>query len=386
MKKYFAAITVLLFALLIAGAAAPGAADNQKDEQYNKQFNVKAGGTVTLDLRTGASIEITGWNKESLTADVSLKGEDADNIEIKYDQSGNNIEIISEYKEKRRHQNSNVKIFLKVPDKFNVDFSTMGGGVTITGVEGNLEGTTMGGKLDLSKLKGNLNMQTMGGSITLRDSEVDGKVQTMGGEVLVENVQGDIDAKSMGGKVKHVNVKGNKINVGREVNISTMGGELDIDEAPNGAKLKTMGGDISVNSANVFVDAETMGGEIDIKRVDGWVKAKTMGGDVTVKYVGKADADDKDITLTSLSGDVTLYVPNNFSMDVNVEIAYTKNHGEGRAEIKSDFNLKEDRTDEWENSHGSKRKYIYGTGSFNGGKNKVTIKTINGTVYLKKAS
>ncbi len=46
--------------------------------------------------------------------------------------------------------------------------------------------------------------------------------------------------------------------------------------------------------------------------------------------------------------------------------------------------VKEDRTKEWDDSEGTPRKYIYATGSIAGGKNKIHIDTINGSVYLKK--
>ena len=126
------------------------------------------------------------------------------------------------------------------------------------------------------------------------------------GAVLVENVVGDIDASSMGGKVQHINVTGKFKSVGREVDINTMGGDLDIDKAPNGAKLKTMGGDITVNSVEAFLDCETMGGDIKVKKAAGKVKAKTLGGDVEINMPGNPD-DVKDVYLSSLGGDITCW-------------------------------------------------------------------------------
>ena len=160
-----------------------------------------------------------------------------------------------------------------------------------------------------------------------------------------------------------------------------MGGDLKIDEAMNGASLKTMGGDITVNRAENFVKAETMGGDIEIKSVDGWVKAKTMGGDVKVSMTGDPAIGNRDVTLTSMGGDITLTVPDGLSMDIDIEIAYTREY-QDKVKISSKYNISEERTTEWDDSHGSKRKFIYGKGSVAGGKNKIKIKTINGNVYL----
>jgi hypothetical protein len=45
-----------------------------------------------------------------------------------------------------------------------------------------------------------------------------------------------------------------------------------------------------------------------------------------------------------------------------------------------------DSTKAWDHSHGNPRKYIYGTGTIAGGKNRLQIETVNGDVYLKKGS
>ncbi len=353
-----------------------------------KEFNVKPGGRVVLDLETGGEIEIQGWSKDVVSVKAEIRGRDAEDIKVDFEQNGDEIFINSYYDGDRHDHSSDERIFVSVPEKFDVDFNTMGGGVKIDKVNGYMKGKTMGGELDLTNLKGNVDMTTMGGEITVRDCEVDGKVKTMGGQVNVENVTGGLDASSMGGKVIQKNVKGNKNSVGKEVNISTMGGEINVDNAPNGAKVKTMGGDITINSAAKFVDAITYGGDVEVKEVDGKIKAKTFGGNVDVKMIGAGD--NKDIDLSSLGGDITLTLPPDFSMDVYVEVAYTKDwcrkHGSfDEAKVEGDFKLSESKSDEWEYSHGSPRKFLRGKGEFNGGKNKVVVKTINGTVTLKKS-
>ena len=398
MKKLtslFVLMTFMFFGSIQASLFYTGAEDNiNKTDQtpgsrtIQKEFNVKPGGKVILDLENGGGIEIEGWSKDVVGVRAEIGGRDADDIQVDFEQDGNEITISSYYDGDRHNNNSRVQIFVNIPEKFNVDFKTMGGGVKINKVNGQLEGKTMGGELNLTNLKGDVDMTTMGGSITVSDCEVNGKVKTMGGQVTVENVTGDLDASSMGGKVIQRNVKGNKGSAGKEVNISTMGGAIDVDSAPNGTKVKTMGGDITINSAAKFVDAVTYGGDIEIKEVDGKVDAKTYGGNIDVNQIGNGDG--KDIDISSLGGDITLTVPANFSMDVYVEIAYTKDWGRRHidiedAKVEGDFKLNEEKSDKWEYSHGSPRKYLRGKGSFNGGKNKVVVKTINGTVTLKKS-
>ena len=403
MKKFTQIILLSLFGLVFI-AAAPSSncildtsRNNCADEnlskdhrEVKKEFEVKPGGKVTIHLKTGSDIEIKGWDKDLLTVNASIKDDEDNPVEMEFNQNGNDVEITSEYSHRNRHNSSDAKLVLQVPKKFNVEFNTMGGDVSIAFVEGNIEGKTMGGELELLNLKGVLDVVTMGGEITLKDSEVDGKVKTMGGEVLVENVKGDVNASSMGGKVRQINVEGRGKSIGNEVNISTMGGELEIDKAPNGAKLKTMGGDIKVNNVGKFLDAETMGGDIEAKEIDGWIKATTMGGDVDVKMVGDPNDGKRDVTIKSMGGDITLVVPAGLSMDIDIEVVFSKgrkvksDEDFNKLKIVSDFPVKEERSTEWDYSKGSPRKFLNGTGSVNGGKNKVKITTYNGNVYLKK--
>ncbi len=348
-----------------------------QEQNTPKEFKVKTGQKLTVELKMGGSIKITGWNKNF----VSVDNEDENNFDIK--QTGNGIDIHSNLFGGSNHHGK-VVLEVKVPSKFDLDLHTTGGSITINNVDGEMRGRTMGGDLDLSGLKGNLELSTMGGKINLSDSHVDGKVSTMGGKVDIENVVGNVKGSSMGGNVIMKNVtRRDGESVKNEVNISSMGGDINVSDAPNGARVSTMGGSINIGNANKFVKAKTMGGSIELNSVSGWIEATTMGGDITAEMVGDPAKGDRHVKLTSMGGDITLTVPAGLSMDVDVTLAYTKD-SRHNYKIKSDFNLNQKTTSEWEYKNGSPRKYIYGTGNINGGKNKIVIETINGNVYLKK--
>jgi len=226
----------------------------------------------------------------------------------------------------------------------------------------------------------------MGGSVTLKKSDVDGSVKTMGGEVLLEDVTGDVRPSSMGGKVRISNVtRRSGVVEGKEVDISTMGGEINVDDAPKGAVLSTMGGAIHVRSAGGFVRAKTMGGEIRLEAIDGGMDATTMGGPVEATMTGDPSSGDRSVALTSMGGNITLAVPASLSMAIDIELAYTEGH-EGDYDITSDFPLSREVSPTWEREHGSPRKVIHGTGTVGGGKNRVTIRTVNGNVVLKRTA
>ena len=357
----------------------------QEGGRGERQFNLGAGKRLDVKLRTGGAVDITGWDNDTASVSASVSGENAADIDLSYTPTAEGLQIVSRYTgPRRRSYNSDVRLEIKVPRRTDILLETMGGDIKINGVEGDMRGQTMGGRLDLSDLKGTLALSTMGGGITLKQSNVNGKVSTMGGEVLLEDVTGDVKGSSMGGKVTYKNVTNSKgETTGQEVKITSMGGEINVDTAPAGADVSTMGGDIDIRSAAKFVKANTMGGDIRLGAVDGGIKATTMGGDVNARMVGNPDDGPRDVTITSMGGDIFLTVPAGLSMDIQIEIARTRNSGK-TPQIVSDFPVQQRESDEWIADQGTPRKVTYGTGQVGGGRNKITIKTINGDVHLKK--
>ncbi len=350
------------------------------NNNLHKEFKTEEGKLLNINLESGGSINISGWDKNYLSVDIDSKRDDLNKYDFNFDLSSEGLKVTSNFKDNVSHRNNRLKFIFMVPSKFNISLETMGGPVSIKNVNGEISGQTMGGGLELSKLKGNLKLETMGGPINLYDSEVDGSVHTMGGPVNINNVKGDVKGTTNGGPVtlKNVTSKSGK-STGDEVNISSMGGEINVDEAPNGADVKTLGGDITIKSAGKFVKAKTNGGSIDIESADASIEAKTNGGDINAEMIGDASKENRDVNLKSNSGDITLTVPENLSMDIDIKIGGVDRDG-SQNKIYSDFPLKKEIEDNGEYSSYT----LHGSGTVNGGKNKVTIRTVNGDVYLKK--
>lgn len=347
-----------------------------------KEFKMSPGENLTIDLNTGGSVDITGWDKDLVSVEVEYSDDEMDNDMVDFHQSNSGLEIEVGFWGSDEH----LDLKINIPNSFNVDIQTMGGDIDISGVEGRFEGQTMGGSLNLKNLKGKVEMTTMGGSITLLDSDLDGNLKTMGGKVLFENVVGDVNGSSMGGNVIYRNVKdrsGEWKAREKEVSITTMGGAISVDDAPMGAKVNTMGGNIDINNAKAYVDATTMGGDIDIKEIDGWIKASTMGGNVTAVMAGNPDKGERHVDISSMGGDIDVTLPAGLSIEFDVQLTYTKNSRKNY-KIDSDFDINIKESDEWDYGRGNARKYIRGTGKVKGGKHLVKIETINGDIRIRK--
>jgi|RhiMethySRZTD1v2_1073278.scaffolds.fasta_scaffold09256_6 DUF4097 and DUF4098 domain-containing protein YvlB len=381
---------MLLTAFAVAFAGPDGAFATETSG--TREFKAAAGGKLTLNLDSGGSVKVSGTGGSSVT--ITYKLSCSPDCEINFDQSGSDVRVETRFKGSGRNHDSDGDFDIRVPSRFDVALDSMGGSLEIDGVTGSFTGETKGGEITLHHVEGDAKLSTMGGEIRVTESTLDGSVHTMGGAVTIENVSGDLKGSSMGGGVRYKNVRradgrlaspprtgdGDSSDLTQDtVQISTMGGEINTEDAPDGADVMTMGGDITIKSAKRFVRAKTMGGDIEIDSVDGWVQATTMGGNLDVTVTGGGG----DVTLTSMGGTVVLNVPRGFGMDLDLEIAFTKNSrkeytitapGAGSTSVSPD----------WDYDKGSPRKYIRKSGAVNGGGHKVTVRTINGNVTVNE--
>lgn len=349
-------------------------------QDINRSFDVSPGSKLVLTLKTGGDVVIRGWERDRVEASVAIRGRDANDVVMDFDQSSKTIEISSEFASRRSR--ANVSVEVRVPSRFDLDVSTTGGDLEIHGVTGTIEGSSMGGDLVLSHLGGKLDLSTMGGDIGLTDSEVDGSLHTMGGDVAISDVTGNIDGTTMGGDVTYDNVRSSRSGSQDVVKVSSMGGDVVVDEALHGADVHTMGGDVQINRAANYVKAGTMGGDIVVSEIDGWIEANTMGGDIEVNMVG-GTAGDRHVELESMGGTIVLTVPPGLSMDIDIRIRLSHGSDWDEYEIVSDFDLKVDVENNSERRWRTNREVV-ATGRVGNGGNKVVIRTVNGNVVLKR--
>ncbi len=365
--------STLRLATAVIGLLALGASAAIAEPAGTRKFDVASGGTLTLKLDAGGSVSVTGTGGSSVVVEYTVGSDTSPGVKVDFDATRNGVTVMTNYAGRSHQLNSNVEFHIAVPKDFNIKLDSKGGGFEVDGVDGTFSGKTMGGQLVLNKVRGEATLTTMGGEIRVTESELDGALKTMGGVVLFENVIGDVTGSSMGGNVRYKNVQrrngklsspartGDHDEITAEtVQVSTMGGTIDIEDAPEGANLHTMGGNISVSNAKRFV------------------RAKTLGGDIEATVVGSGG----DISLTSLSGDIILHVPAGLAFDIELQIAYTKGSSKSY-EIDTPFKLAQSTTSEWDYGHGSPRKYIRASGSVGGGGgHKLKIETMNGNIRI----
>jgi len=379
-----------LFCTAMLMASPATAADNQFTESYQFQ----PGDTLSLDLTSGGSITIEGWDQSGIEVTYGDRYNKLDDYTIDFKNDANGLSIKASLVKDINQSSLNFKF--KAPREMVLDFYTAGGGVNLSGLAGQFSGKTGGGALIIDDVTGELDIRTGGGRIHVKDSLVDGAVRTGGGKVLVENVTGDLHAKSGGGTVTYKNVYSSdgsvmspnkrKLDDASEatVLISNAGGAIKVDAAPEGADVYTGGGKIRVKGADRFVSAKTGGGDIEIDLLAGWVEARTGAGEIEV-FVAENTADKGDINLTTGTGDILLTLQADFSMDLSVELGVTNNTNK-KYTLTSDFDIDIETDSEWDYSRGTPRKYTRGSANLNGGDHRINIQTTNGNVTIRKGS
>jgi DUF4097 and DUF4098 domain-containing protein YvlB len=383
--------TVFILAIVAVLVATGSAMSN---EDVSKTFSVKSGQKLDIDLKCGGGVYIEGWDEDKVEVVYYESHGDLEDLDIDIKETTSGIKIAADFDD-RSIQTTSLNFAIKVPRKFDVDLFTAGGGMEFSGFEGKIEGKSRGGGIELEDMKGEVDLKTNGGGIEVTDCELDGEIRTNGGGVQLENVGGNLRIKTNGGSLDLQNVRFGAKDLeasgdfddedlfGDGVRVSTAGGNIDVDGAPDGVTASTGGGPIDVSDAAKIVSMRTGGGDIDIHTQFGRVEASTGAGDVEVVVDRSPGKLDGSIEIGTGTGDVTLTLPADFSAEFDIDLGYTKNSRRG-FEIKSDFEIDLEHSDEWDSRNGSPRKHIYGTGTVKGGKHKIKIRTTNGDVRIIK--
>ena len=188
--------TALVSAAAHAAPVAPSAA--QPRVMLDTAVAAPAAKRLVLDLRAGGAVQITGVRDKVVRIRVTENGRPCGDCGVQLVQGADGIQVRSTQPAPNRGQ---LQFEIEVPEQFDVDLSSAGGGVRIEGVDGTIKGMTESGGLDLQRLSGSVDLETKRGDVTLRQSYVSGRVHTVGGRVVLEDVSGTVAGSSAKGKV-----------------------------------------------------------------------------------------------------------------------------------------------------------------------------------------
>jgi hypothetical protein len=324
-------------------------------QEIMEAFEVGRGGTLSVEAIFG-SIKVNLHEDRNVRvsikeiADVSSE-EKAKKLFEKLDviirQSGNDVFV----KVKKKKRFSGIKKLrlsfeLSVPRNYNVGLNTGGGSI------------------DVVELVGDADLNSGGGSITMRHIEGNGEAKTGGGKIRMSDISGNAKASTGGGSIK---IEG----VLKNVSAKTGGGSIEIMGSEGHVNANTGGGSVRVGGSHGPVTVNTGGGSIDIKEAKGSISANTGGGSIKAEVLGLQEKSDQ-IKLSSGGGSLTLHIPENLPGSFDVELNLRRPKKDYR--IISDFPLEV-------HEHSNKKT---ASGDINGGGHRISLKTTNGNIKIKK--
>ncbi len=351
--------------------------------QTNKKatFNVSKGdllkvslsqGRIEITTGKGSEVEVQAKNILEEELDLLTMGKTSKGIEIKFE----------------GEDSDDFELDLNIPSTLDLDFSTGGGGIVVTGdIDGKVDLSTGGGNVSVQTINGVADLSTGGGNINTGDVQGDADISTGGGDVKVGIINGTVDLSTGGGNILVASVNnsadistgGGNINVGDvggKADVSTGGGNVKIGSVSGSADISTGGGNIALESATGKVDVSTGAGNISLKNVTGFVDATSGAGSIYAELMpdGKNKSD-----LTTGIGDIELVIPGTAKATViaKTKVIMWSGDDSDLENIKSDFkptNIERNR----------ENKTIEVTYVINGGGSTVEVSTGMGEIDIKK--
>jgi hypothetical protein len=147
---------------------------------------------TTIDLGSGGSLIVRGWEHDSIHVRVHLAGRDWRDTKVFLDRTPAGPRLRSTLGGSALDKSTSHEFELWVPRYSDIELQSSGGNVAIVDVNGRLRGETRGGSLTLDRVFGSADLSTRGGPIQVSDSHLDGRVTTRGGVVRADRVTGGV--------------------------------------------------------------------------------------------------------------------------------------------------------------------------------------------------
>jgi len=347
-----------------AAAAVIPHVQRESDTTFVREIEAAPGGNLVLDLESGGTLDIRGWDEPRVQVRGKLGGADWRETRVSLERGEGGVVLRTRQDSERRSSSTSHAFEINVPHRFNVRLKSAGGRVTIVDVDGEFFGESGGGGLTLERVHGRADLSTGGGDVRVSDSELAGEVSTGGGEVDFVRVKGPLKASSGSGPILYREWRAENYTVpgelesreqrkrsenerreveqhqeaarkeqrarreneitrvrsaaGETITVTTREREAEelkkaeskrerTDETGGMLHIEKAGGDISLESAPEGAMVHTGGGRVRVGRASGKVVASTGGGDITIGPVAgsvraETGAGDVEITLVDADG------------------------------------------------------------------------------------
>ncbi len=226
--------------------------------------------------------------------------------------------------ERQRFKSS---LTIQVPKRSAVRVENRNGRVNVQNLTGNQNIANRYGEVEVRDITGGVKVENRNGSVTVQDVSESVTLDNRYSNTTAKNIGGNLEIDTRNGSVDVSGVKGNATITNRyaPISVENVQGELTINGRNNSIDVQHIEGDIRSDSSYQ---------NVSIRDGRGAVTVNSRNGDILIGFVKPPQ---KNITITSRYGNVTLELPSgsSFTVDARTEHGQVESEFEGLNTTKS---------------------------------------------------
>ncbi|MCJ7577994.1 MAG: DUF4097 domain-containing protein [candidate division Zixibacteria bacterium] len=184
-----------------------------------------------------------------------------------------------------------VDYHILVPEKIELNVSSISGDVIISDISGGVEVNVTSGDLWIKRIKGHLDLETTSG------------------DVEISMIEGGVIASGTSSNLEMFDIKG-------DANLSSTSGDISAEDIAGSIQINNTSGDVSLKEVEGNIEVTTASGDVIIDQKEGGLRLESSSGDVEVKT--KIFPQYKYYVETS-SGYIRLLLPQDSNAEVELE-------------------------------------------------------------------
>jgi preprotein translocase subunit SecG len=223
-----------------------------------------------------------------------------------------------------------------------------------------------GSDIVIRSFKGTLRKMNLNGGFIINYVSENAELKA-NGTIKIGRVEGNLSAITSVGDIQINEVSGN-------ITAITQAGNISIEKAHQHVYAQAELGEIIIQSANSVEIQNIFGGDVKLFNISGWSKVITKGNILLVlnKQISSLEL----CNLSSIEGDITLYLPENLAADIEIRTPLSEDP-KRETHIKSDFSFIEFK------QRCEQGRILNLSTSINNGGGKINIYIEKGNVYIK---
>jgi Toastrack DUF4097 len=203
MNRLMARAGMAIASLIFVAGTAPA-------QDFQKAYQIPSGGNVRVSTVSG-DVTVTGYDGGAIVVTGFKEGRDRDLVEIEDRSSGNNVDVRVRYPKQGRNDAS-VRFEVQVPRSVSYDFdgiSSVSGEVQMRDVTGDIHANSVSGNVRVENVTGRVSASSVSGNVNVDVTRLEGisdmKFSSVSGNVTVRlpsDLSADIEMSTLSGSLK----------------------------------------------------------------------------------------------------------------------------------------------------------------------------------------